>query len=174
MGSDDSKAGRNFQRWLYHEVVPSIFKKGEYHLDNNVTASRTSDTRKKHSSALVEMAEIIAQNSRIMADAIAEQQVIKDEVTQVQIKVSDVENRLLNIEGRNNTEPDFISISDWCHENNHQVTQEEHDLIVTWCANLSYKNQVKIIPCNSRNKSNSKFHCTVISEALSLIERSKV
>ncbi len=61
MGSDKSKAGKKFQRWLYHEVIPSLQKHGVY------PAPKTPQ-----GSALAQMAEIVAQNSRLLADTIQE------------------------------------------------------------------------------------------------------
>ena len=83
MSSDRSAAGKRFQKWLFHEVIPSLTKHGVY-----------PPPPEAKGSALAQMAEILAQNSRALADAIHRHEKLVEDVSQVKGKVADVENRL--------------------------------------------------------------------------------
>lgn len=80
MSSDRSAAGEHFQKWLFHEVIPSLTKHGVY-----------PPPPEAKGSALAQMAEILAQNSRALADAILRHEKLAEDVSQVKGKVADVE-----------------------------------------------------------------------------------
>lgn len=83
MSSDRSAASKRFQKWLFHEVIPSLTKHGVY-----------PPPPEAKGSALAQMAEILAQNSRALADAIHRHEKLAEDVSLVKGKVADVENRL--------------------------------------------------------------------------------
>ncbi len=83
MSSDRSAAGKRFQKWLFHEVIPSLTKHGVY-----------PPPPEAKGSVLAQMAEILAQNSRALADAIHKHEKLAEDVSQVKGKVADVESRL--------------------------------------------------------------------------------
>ena len=93
MGTDDSPAGRKFQRWLYHDVVPSLTKHGVY-----------PPPLTPQGSALSQMAEIIAQNSRALADSIVRQDKLEQEVKSVKGDVSNVQERIEKLENTKDLE----------------------------------------------------------------------
>ena len=87
LGSDKSKAGKKFQRWLYHEVIPSLQKHGVY-----------PPPKTAQGSALAQMAEIVAQNSRMLADTILEQEKIRLEFSNVKSEITNVQARVPKLE----------------------------------------------------------------------------
>ncbi|EFH3064032.1 hypothetical protein GUE89_25420, partial [Escherichia coli] len=87
MSSDRSAAGKRFQKWLFHEVIPSLTKYGVY-----------PPPPEAKGSAFAQMAEILAQNSRALADAIHNHEKLVEDVSRVKGKVANVENRLKLLE----------------------------------------------------------------------------
>jgi prophage antirepressor-like protein len=162
MGSDDSPAGRKFQRWLYHDVVPSLTKHGVY------PAPLTPQ-----GSALSQMAEIIAQNSRALADSIVRQDKLEQEVKSVKGDVNDVQQRVAKLESTN-TESEFIlTVRGW-FDKAHTVLPSSKELeIVAWCENLSLRHNKPRSACPSGERLNTKFFQEVIIQAKSLVERAK-
>ncbi|EHB5529251.1 BRO-like protein [Vibrio cholerae] len=162
MGSDKSKAGKRFQRWLYHEVIPSLQKHGVY------PAPKTPQ-----GSALAQMAEIVAQNSRLLADTIQEQEKLKLEVSTVKDEVSSVQARVSKLENFDHDSKFIITVRQWFKEANQFLSSEKEFDIVTWCENLSLRHSKRSIPCPSGERLNARFHKPIIEEAKSLVERAR-
>lgn len=162
MGSDKSKAGKRFQRWLYHEVIPSLQKHGVY------PAPKTPQ-----GSALAQMAEIVAQNSRLLADTIQEQEKLKLEVSTVKDEVTSVQARVSKLENENVESQYIITVRQWFEEENLVLSSEKEFDIVTWCENLSLRNAKRSIPCPSGERLSVRFHKSIIGEARSLVERAR-
>lgn len=162
MGNDDSPAGRKFQRWLYHEVVPSLTKHGVY-----------PPPLTPQGSALSQMAEIIAQNSRALADSIVRQDRLEQEVKSVKVDVDDVQSRITKLEN-SGSESDFVlSVRSWFEKANIALSSSKELEIVTWCENLSLVNNKPRKACPSGERLNAKFFQEVIKEAKSLVERAQ-
>lgn len=155
MGSDKSKAGKKFQRWLYHEVVPSLQKFGVY---PPPLSSRVSPR--------AQLAEVVAQNARALADTILEQEKIKEEVLIVKNDVSEVKNRIQELEMANLDSQYIITVSKWCKENNLELSDDMELLIVNWCEHISLTDGIRKIKCPSGERMNTKFYTNVIEEAI--------
>lgn len=162
MGSDKSKAGKKFQRWLYHEVIPSLIKHGIY-----------PPPMTPQGSALSQMAEIIAQNSRALADAIVRQDKIEFEMADVKNEVVCVEKRLSKLEDRNQSDRFIITVRQWFDEINEFLSEQKEFEIVTWCENLSLRNGKQRMACPSGERLNARFYREIIEEATSLVDRSR-
>lgn len=158
MSSNKSKAGKKFQRWLYHDVIPSLIKHGVY-----------PPPKTTQGSALSQMAEILAQNSRALADQIVRQEHLENEVESVKSEIGSVTNRLDKLEGSNNKF--IIPVKDRFNELNLPLDSSKELEVVTWCENLSLRLNKKRIPCPSGERVNAKFHLEVIDEAISLVDR---
>lgn len=162
MGNDKTKAGRKFQRWLYHEVVPSLTKHGTY-----------PPPASAQGSALSQMAEIVAQNSRLLADTIFRQDQIEHELLTVRSDVQGVTNRLSKLE-EDSTENNFmLSVRAWFDNNEILLTQGKEKDIVNWCENLSLRFGKQRIPCVTGDRYAAKFHPEIIIQARGLVEDSK-
>lgn len=162
MGSDDSPAGRKFQRWLYHDVVPSLTKHGVY-----------PPPLTPQGSALSQMAEIIAQNSRALADTIVKQDQLVQKVNSFEGEISNVQERVNKLES-NSSENDFIfSVRQWFDNEQLPLSGEKELEIVTWSENLSLRNNKPRGACPSGERLQAKFYQEIIMEAKSLVERSR-
>lgn len=162
MASDKSQAGKKFQRWLYHEVIPSLQKHGVY-----------PPPKTPQGSALSQMAEIVAQNSRLLADTIQEQEKLKIEVSSVKNEVSSVQARVSKLENGDHDSQFIITVREWFDEANQFLSSEKEFDVVTWCENLSLRYSKRSIPCPSGERLNVRFHKPIIEEAKSLVERSR-
>lgn len=161
MGNDKSKAGRKFQRWLYHEVVPSLTKHGVY-----------PPPQTPQGSALSQMAEIIAQNARALADTIRRQDELEEEFSSVKVEIKDVATRVLKLEGESESEY-ILTVRQWFDKSEVALSLEKENDIVIWCENLSLRHTKPQQTCPSGERLRTKFYQTVIEEAKSLVERSR-
>ncbi|TVU59424.1 BRO-like protein [Vibrio atlanticus] len=164
MASDKSKAGKQFQRWLYHEVIPSLQKHGIY-----------PPPRTAQGSALAQMAEIIAQNSRALADTIYEQEKLKQEVVTVKGQVNQMHDRMNKIEhGVHITDSEHVlTVSEWFANSGTLLTSEKETDILNWCENLALKHHKPRVTCPSGERRKARFHTCIIIEAKDLVERSR-
>ncbi|MCW7547056.1 BRO family protein [Photorhabdus sp. APURE] len=157
MSSDRSAAGKRFQKWLFHEVIPSLTKHGVY-----------PPPPEAKGSAFAQMAEMLAQNSRMLADAIHKHEKLAEDVSQVKGKVADVESRLEILESGSShltedvqTLKDRLVFLDICLEEKHVPET------LAWCENISMKNNRKVVRGDSRE--NSLFTTQTIDEAISIM-----
>ncbi len=162
MGNDKSKAGRKFQRWLYHDVVPSLTKFGKY--PPPITPQ---------GSALSQMAEIVAQNSRMIADAIIRQERIEEKVDAVEGEVKNVSNRLVKLENGLPSSEFIISVRNWFDSEELFLSAETEFEIVNWCENLSLRHNKPRQACPSGERMNAKFYKEIIEEAKILVEQAR-
>ncbi|HIE0017524.1 BRO family protein [Serratia marcescens] len=152
MGNDKSMAGRKFQRWLYHEVVPSLTKHGTY------PAPQTPQ-----GSALTRMAEVVAQNAIAIADIFRQQ----DELVQ---KMDDVSTRLAKLEDGNEDEH-ILTVKQWFERAETALSEKKEYEIVVWCENLSITKNSPMKKCASGERMRTKFYSAIILEAKELVEQ---
>lgn len=152
MGNDKSKAGRKFQRWLYHEVVPSLTKHGVY-----------PPPQTTQGSALTRMAEVVAQNAIAIADIFRKQ----DELVQ---KVDDVSSRLAKLEDGSEDEH-ILTVRQWFERAETALSEKKEYEIVVWCENLSITKNSPMKKCASGNRMGTKFYSVIIVEAKGLVEQ---
>lgn len=162
MGTDDSPAGRKFQRWLYHDVVPSLTKHGVY-----------PPPLTPQGSALSQMAEIIAQNSRALADSIVRQDKLEREVKSVKGDVNNVQERVERLENQSINSEFILTVRSWFDKSNIALSSSQELEIVAWCENLSLRYNKPRTACPSGERLNTKFFQEIITEAKSLVERAK-
>lgn len=157
MSSDRSAAGKRFQKWLFHEVIPSLTKHGIY-----------PPPPEAKGSALAQMAEILAQNSRALADAIHRHEKLAEDVSLVKGKVADVENRLNILE----TSPsvvneDLQSLDERLAFLDMNMAKKHLTETLAWCENISVQKNRKVIRKNCRE--NSLFTIQTIDEAIAIM-----
>lgn len=158
LSSNKSKAGKKFQRWLYHDVIPSLIKHGVF-----------PPPKTPQGSALSQMAEILAQNSRALADQIVIQEQLANEVESVKSEIGSVSNRLDKLESSG--EKFIIPVKERFDDLNLPLDGKKELEVVTWCENLSLTLNRKRIACPSGERLNAKFHLEVIDKAISLVDR---
>jgi prophage antirepressor-like protein len=119
LSSDKTSAGKNFQRWLFHEVVPSLTKYGEY---PPPLVSQDSDVKRLATTLLMEI------EQREELERKTQEQFSKHEKM-----LNHLGNKLQNIES-NNQQIDFMSVIEFC--NLHEIDKTEEQLILGWCIKI--------------------------------------
>ena len=158
LSADRSKAGKKFQKWLFHEVVPSITQYGTYPPPPKPTGS-----------VLAQMAEILAQNSRMLADAIVRQDRLETEVNNVKTKLDNVEDRITAIESDGQDLKQIITVKDRLEQRNIAANAERELDVVAWCENLSLSKGRRRVSCPSGNRLNAKYFIEIIDEAIEFV-----
>ncbi|EPO6576487.1 BRO family protein [Escherichia coli] len=160
MSSDRSAAGKRFQKWLFHEVIPSLTKHGVY-----------PPPPEAKGSALAQMAEILAQNSRALADAIHNHEKLAEDVSRVKGKVADVESRLNLLESAPSVVTEDMHTLDSRLAFLDMSMEEKHATeTLAWCENISVQKNRKVIRKDCRE--NSLFTMQTIDEAIAIMTES--
>ncbi|MFG0456442.1 BRO-N domain-containing protein [Shewanella mangrovisoli] len=159
LSSDKSKAGKKFQKWLFHEVVPSLTKYGCYPPPATTKGS-----------ALSQMAEILAQNSRALADAIVRQDRLEEKVEEVESKLGNIDDRILSIESKGIDLKHIVTVRERLEALNIQCTNQKETDIVAWCENLNFSKSFPRIPCPSGDRLKARFSIQVIDEATNIVD----
>lgn len=158
LSADRSKAGKKFQKWLFHEVVPSIAQYGSY-----------PPPIKPSGSVLAQMAEILAQNSRMLADAIVRQDRLENEVNNVKTKLDHVEDRVSAIEADGLDTKLIITVKDRFQQRSIVANPERELEVVAWCENLSLSKGKRRISCPSGDRLSAKYFIEIIDEAIEFV-----
>ncbi|MCV2885540.1 BRO family protein [Aestuariibacter sp. AA17] len=153
---DKSKASRKFQKWLFHDVVPSIVKFGTYPAPENTGSS------------LSQMAELLAQNSRLLADTITRQDKLEDEVN---TKFGALDDRVKQIESYGEDTSQYLTVGERLDELDITFDEKAREEIVAWCENITINSDYKRIKCPSNNRFNAKFAISVIDGAISNVKK---
>jgi len=162
LAGDNSKAGRKFQKWLFHEVVPSITKYGVY-----------PPPAYAKGSALSQMAEMLAQNSRALADTILKQELLEQKVSDVIVEIDDVKNRVDVLEGANGALAYLSSVPERLESLGMTLNEEQLGIVLAWCENISLSKSRVIGRCGSGSRQNTKFSFETIDEAIVMFEESQ-
>lgn len=158
MSNNNSKAGRKFQRWLYHDVIPSLTKHGCY-----------PPPKVPKGSPLSQVAEIVAQNSRVIADMIVKQEELENNmnVTHSQFRhdIEDVDYRVKKLEDGNIDNLYMMTVEKWLKENGYSFDDVKTSELLAWCEKLTLQGNQTSLRCNSGIRENQKFSINIISEA---------
>lgn len=157
---DHSQSARKFQRWLFHEVIPSLTKFGTYPPPEN------------QGSALAQMAELLAQNTRALADTIAKQEELERDVTEVKDAVITIDNRLSNLEA-NSTTQNLLTVGEMLSSLSLDASQSQKEEVAHWCENLMMR---EFSALNRRMRSNTdatlnEYPDVVINKAVDMMKR---
>jgi len=156
---DNSPACKKFQRWLFHEVLPSIHKYGTY------PAPLTSKD-----SELKSLARALIKNSELILKEIEEREkleafvVEKFGVTEAQLKI--INQRLDKFE--NPGDSDFYDVVEICKERSININT---DIVFAWCYKLCIEKQIRS-SSDTKNINNRLFPLSVIDEAIILTKQS--
>jgi hypothetical protein len=117
------------------------------------------------------MAEMLAQNSRVFADAIHKHEKSVEDVSQVKGKVADIESRLILLEPAPSVITENMQLLDGRLTFLDMSMDEKHVTeTLAWCENISIKNNRKVI--RRDNRENSLFTTRTIDEAISIMNES--
>lgn len=120
---DDSAAGKKFQRWLYHEVIPSIVKYGRF---PPPLVTQESDIMKIAKTLVRE----IEERERLERETKARFEKNENDIKSITSKLESLEDSNSNI--------NFLSIKSYCtHENIQHLC---HQLLFGWCIKICTEN----------------------------------
>lgn len=160
LSSDRSKAGKRFQKWLFHDVIPCLVKYGCYPAPITVQGS-----------ALAQMAEIVAQNARSLADTIVKQEQLENEVNNVKLKLGNIHERVASIETSNDDLSYMKTVRNRVIELNLPINDDKQFQVLNWCENLNLKHNKARICCPSGIRENARYSIEIIDKAISLVTR---
>ncbi|MCG6222713.1 BRO-N domain-containing protein [Vibrio diabolicus] len=120
LSSDRSYAGKKFQRWLFHEVVPALTKYGEYPAP---LVSQDSDVKRLAKTLLLEI------EAREELERKTQEKFLEHEH-----KLNQLGQQLHSIES-DMPYSDLMSVSDFCERNLIDKTHEQ--LIFGWCIKIA-------------------------------------
>ncbi|GGN28708.1 MULTISPECIES: Bro-N domain-containing protein [Marinomonas] len=113
LSNDKSEAGKKFQRWLYHEAIPSIMKYGVYPPPSDAVNVRSNDIR------TVDL--ILSQAEELQRQMVVQRKIFDETIKNTkQIHVlkkenNDLKNRVNRLEKRNNS---LYSVKEYLEEKN--------------------------------------------------------
>lgn len=116
---DKSNAGKKFQRWLFHDVVPSLTKYGVY---PPPLVSQDSDLMRMAKTLLLE----IEQREELERQT-------REQFAKHEKMIRSLGNKLTSIEN-NSLDIDFITVKDYCNMN--EVFEIDRQLIQGWCIKI--------------------------------------
>lgn len=162
LSSDRSSAGKRFQKWLFHEVVPSISKYGTY-----------PPPLVSEGSSLSQMAEMLAQNSRVLADTIAKQELLESEVSNVRSDVDKVIGRIQKLEEDSSDFYTVMTVSQRLSELNFVYTSVQEYEVWCWCENITLSKSRWRSSKGVASWSHYLYPIETIDDAVSLLRESK-
>ncbi|EKN4914266.1 BRO family protein [Yersinia enterocolitica] len=145
LAQDSSKAGKKFQRWLFHDVVPTIREFGEYPAPQRKTGSELSI-----------LANRLQESVQLMVMEIEKREALER-------RVDEVEYRVIAIES-NRPSTDFCSIVERVNE----LGLENIDLEEAWhwCEHLRSKKGGGKLDSTSGHRIDAKYPISLVDEAL--------
>lgn len=160
MSANDSKSARKFQRWLFHEVVPSILKHGTY-----------PPPASSGGSALAQMAEMLAQNTRALADTILQTEKLESEVKNVQVAVGSIDHRVAKLE---QTAPSikYAKVFDRLKQHSMSASPEQQSELAAWCENFALRDEgCKVLRNSKTDARENEYPIDVIDIAIQQMKK---
>lgn len=165
ISSDSTPASKKFQRWMFHEVLPSIRKHGTYPppLQNN--------------SDIMSLAQALAQNTSLLVREIAERERLETEtrlrfektnlrIDRTEQKIDAIDQKIESISFENEDFP-CLTVQDYCQEQNLEIDLTH---LRGMCKKISLEKQVPVKK-NPRSliPMDDLYPCFLIDEAVKLI-----
>lgn len=135
---DTSPAAKKFQRWVFHEVLPSIRQYGSY----------SPPPHLEPSSELTALANQLIQNTQILIKEIKErerlEQETKERFSKNENAIADLSEKLALVGSGTNFKENYISIKERCEQR--QISNSEmRRLVWAWAAKLCIEKNRKSI-----------------------------
>ncbi|UBT80588.1 hypothetical protein LCH33_004013 [Pseudomonas amygdali] len=157
---DSTPASKNFQRWLFHEVLPSIHKHGTY-----------PPPAKQPGSEIMSLAHALAQNTNLLIKEIEERENL---ALETKLRFDETEKQLHEINQKiGEISPqleyeNFQKISDYCDEHNIKLDQQHLWAMCTkLCIEQGIRAKNKLSPDGEKGHLYPK---TIIKAAIEIIE----
>lgn len=150
LSSDRSYAGKKFQRWLFHDVIPTLTKYGEYPAP---VITQDSEVKKLAKLVLMEIEQREEAERRI-----------HEKFLDHESQLNRLGEKLHSIESDSDVS-DYISVSQYCSNNLIDKTHEQ--LIFGWCIKICAEEGEKSIKRNMNGRKELLFPFHVIASAVS-------
>lgn len=161
LSSDRSSAGKKFQKWLFHEVIPSIANYGTYPPPLSAKGS-----------ALSKMAEMVAVNARMLADTIARQELLESKVQNVASDIEQIRTQMVKIEAKSN-DVSLITVTDRLNERGLLFTSEQEYELWSWCENITLSKSRPKDTFGSRNRLSHRYTLETVDDGIELLKETK-
>lgn len=148
LSTDNTKAGKKFQKWVFHDVIPSLTKYGVYPPPKVPTGS-----------PLTQMAELLAQTLR-------RQDEIASDVNNVKNEVKNLDDRVAVIEVNNKGLKYLSTVRERIEEKELELNQKQEDYIVEWCEKITIEENHQSVKCLSDERNKTRFKNKVIDTAI--------
>ncbi len=149
LSNDKSTAGKNFQRWLFHRVVPSITKYGQY---PPPVVSHDSDVMKIAKTLVME----IGERERLERET-------KERFEKHEKVLNSISSRLLTVDG-NSPNITFMTVTEYCQ--NYVPDNLDLQLVFGWCLKISFEQSEPTKKTLEDNEEIRRFPDYVIKEAV--------
>ncbi|WP_386080287.1 Bro-N domain-containing protein [Vreelandella sp. F11] len=153
---DSSPACKNFQRWVFHEVLPSIQKHGTY---PPPISTESSDVRK----AVMLLLDEIDERERLERET--KQRFEKNE------RRLDELSEIISTHSLPDINHVYRTVDDFCQSNNINLLHEH--MIFGWCLKICMEKGQKSYQTHEDGQKITKFPEPVISEAWTLVQKQK-
>lgn len=120
LSSDSSQAGKKFQRWLFHEVVPALTKYGEYPAP---IVSKDSDVKRLAQTLLLE----IEQREEL-------ERKTKEQFLLHEQRLDALGSKLESISLKSLDSNSFETVKEFCNKNS--LCSSKEQLILGWCIKI--------------------------------------
>jgi prophage antirepressor-like protein len=147
---DTSPASKKFQRWIFHEVLPSIRRHGVY-----------PPPLQSGESELKSLVSLLYTNVGLLAKEIEHREALEK---QVQEKFENHGNRINKLENIISNDGGYITIQN--RLNDLELVMEQ-ELIWSWCEKIRLENHYDCI--KSSNRFDTKYPITIIDQAIGYI-----
>lgn len=152
LSHDKSNAGKRFQRWLFHEVVPSITKYGTY---PPPLIHQDSDVMKIAKTLVME----IEQREKLERET-------KERFARHEKAIQTLSSKVKGIEG-NTSGIEFMSVKEFCEESEFKSLDQQ--LVFGWCIKICTENSEPTTKLWVDGEQVLHFPIHVINEAVSNI-----
>lgn len=150
LAQDTSPAGKKFQRWLFHNVLPAIREFGVY-----------PPPERKDRSELSAFANNLQQTVQALVMEIEKREALESRVNEVETKV----NSLTNLRDLSQ----FRTVSYRLHELGLEALPE--DEIWLWCEKIRSERGAEKVKCPSGIQKNNHYPLAVVDEAISTFQK---
>lgn len=149
LAQDTSPAGKKFQRWLFHKVLPSIREFNQY-----------PPPEKKERSEMSYLASQLQSTVNLMVMEIEKREELEKRVDSVETKVNSIKS-LRDLS-------QFRSVPARAHE----MELEDLDVeeIWLWCEKIRSEKKCEKVPCPSGSKIHALYPIAVVDEAISIYQ----
>lgn len=155
---DSSPASKSFQRWMFHEVIPSVRKFGTY-----------PAPIKQGDSEIMSLAQNLAQHTNLLIKEIAEREKL---ATETRLRFEETERQLQEISQKIDTislpsgNIDLIDVETYCETNSINIDLNH---LRAMCAKLCLEQGISQVKKNSDIPMDNLYPAPIINEAVKII-----